>query len=70
MDALSQYKLVDSGGRHRNNVGGLVKDKYEFDLSYKFSIAFENSSYQEYLTEKYCRHLLQKQFQSIGDILK
>jgi len=49
---LSQYKPVDSGGRHWNNVGGPVEDKLEFQRQYKFSIAFENSAYPGYLTEK------------------
>lgn len=52
LDLLSEYKKVDSGGRYRNNVGGPVQDKYEFQLGYKFSIAFENSSTSGYTTEK------------------
>lgn len=51
-DALSKYKKVDSGGRYRNNVGGPVKDKLEFQRNYKFSIAFENCSHSGYTTEK------------------
>jgi hypothetical protein len=39
---LSQYKKVDSGGRHLNNIGGRVEDKFEFINKYKFSICFEN----------------------------
>ena len=49
---LSEYKRVDSGGRYKNNVGGPVKDKLEFQKKYKFSIAFENCSYKGYTTEK------------------
>ena len=49
---LSHYKQVDSGGRHLNNVGGPVPDKLAFLKPYKFSIAFENSSYPGYATEK------------------
>ena len=49
---LSRYKPVDSGGRHLNNVGGPVADKLAFQRPYKFSIAFENSSYPGYTTEK------------------
>lgn len=49
---LSKYKHVDSGGRYLNNVGGPVKDKYEFQRQYKFSIAFENSAFPGYVTEK------------------
>ena len=49
---LSQYKKVDSGGRHLNNIGGSVNDKYLFQKDFKFSIAFENSSTSGYTTEK------------------
>jgi alpha(1,3/1,4) fucosyltransferase len=51
-DLLSKYKIVDSGGRHRNNIGGPVADKYEFQREYKFSIAFENTESNGYTTEK------------------
>jgi len=49
---LSQYKQVDSGGRYLNNIGGPVKDKLDFCRGYKFNIAFENSAYPGYTTEK------------------
>lgn len=49
---LSTYKQVDSGGRYMNNIGGPVENKYEFQRQYKFSIAFENSSTDGYVTEK------------------
>ncbi len=49
---LSKYKRVDSGGRYLNNVGGPVADKFDFMRRYKFNIAFENSSYPGYTTEK------------------
>ena len=49
---LSQYWQVDSGGRYMNNVGGAVADKMAFIRDYKFVIAFENSSYSGYTTEK------------------
>ncbi|MBP3197571.1 MAG: hypothetical protein J6N21_11275 [Butyrivibrio sp.] len=51
---LSNYKRVDSGGQAFNNIGlsGGVKDKNEFLAGYKFSIAFENTSYSGYCTEK------------------
>lgn len=49
---LSQYKLVDSGGRHKNNIGGSIDDKFLFQQQYKFSIAYENSSTPGYTTEK------------------
>ena len=51
-DKLSQYKVVDSGGSFRNNVGGPVGDKLEFLSHYKFSICFENSKTQGYISEK------------------
>ncbi len=49
---LEAYKSVDSGGRYRNNVGGPVKDKIEFERDYKFTMCFENSSAPGYTTEK------------------
>jgi hypothetical protein len=51
---LSEYKKVDSGGRFLNNIGQPegVKDKHAFQLSHKFDLAFENSSYPGYATEK------------------
>jgi len=49
---LGKYKQVDSGGRVLNNVGGRVADKVEFCSKYKFNIAFENSVYPGYVTEK------------------
>ena len=51
-DKLSQYKVVDSGGSFRNNVGGPVGDKLEFLSHYKFSICMENSKTQGYISEK------------------
>jgi hypothetical protein len=35
-----------------NNLGYLVDDKLKFQNNYKFSIAFENSEYPGYTTEK------------------
>lgn len=52
LNQLNEYKTVSSGGRYRNNVGGPVADKLQFQLAHKFSIAFENSSYPGYCTEK------------------
>jgi alpha(1,3/1,4) fucosyltransferase len=49
---LSKYKKVDSGGRLLNNIGHSVSDKWEFLIPYKFNIAFENTSYPGYTTEK------------------
>ena len=51
-EKLSVYKKVDSGGGWRNNIGGLVEDKFSFDSSHKFSIVCENSSSPGYTTEK------------------
>lgn len=51
-DLLNSYKPVSSGGRYRNNIGGPVKDKLEFQQKHKFSIAFENCSHSGYSTEK------------------
>jgi hypothetical protein len=49
---LSKYKPVHSGGRAMNNIGYFVGDKLEFQNQYKFSIAFENSEFNGYTTEK------------------
>jgi len=49
---LSTYKRVAMGGRIDNNVGGPVSNKYVFQASYKFAIAFENTSMPGYATEK------------------
>lgn len=49
---LSSYKRVNSGGRYLNNIGAPVSDKKEFQSRHKFAIAFENSSYDGYCTEK------------------
>lgn len=49
---LNNYKPVDSGGKFLNNIGKRIKDKFTFDKEHKFSIAFENFSYNGYCTEK------------------
>jgi len=49
---LSKYKKVDSGGKFRNNLGVIVKDKSKFLSNYKFCICFENSKADGYITEK------------------
>ena len=49
---ISQYKFVDSGGLLFNNLGYKVENKLDFIKDYKFTIAFENSSYKGYTTEK------------------
>lgn len=51
-EKLSSYKQVDSGGKYKNNVGGPVPDKFEFQKNYKFSFAFENVAMSGYCTEK------------------
>jgi hypothetical protein len=52
-ELLNAYKTVNSGGRWRNNVGGPVPNKLEFQTKHKFAIAFENYSHPGYLTEKF-----------------
>lgn len=51
-ELLSRRKKVASGGRHLNNVGGVVENKYEFIEKYKFVFAFENQAHPGYVTEK------------------
>ena len=52
-EMLSKYKRVDSGGSVLNNLGGVrVGDKLAFLRDYKFTIAFENSRYPGYVSEK------------------
>lgn len=51
-EKLCRYKTVDSAGKVQNNVGYRAKDKIDFMRQYKFSIAFENSRYPGYTTEK------------------
>ncbi len=55
---LSKYKKVDSGGRFLNNIGYNVPDKVLFAKDYKFIIAFENSCYPGYTTEKIFQPML------------
>jgi len=55
---LSKYKQVDSGGKYLNNTGGPVKDKMSFIKDYRFVIAFENSSFPGYTTEKILEPLM------------
>jgi alpha(1,3/1,4) fucosyltransferase len=52
MKLLSKYKRVDSGGMIENNLGYKVADKLKFISEYKFTIAFENTSHDGYVTEK------------------
>lgn len=51
-DLLSKYKIVDSGGKYKNNLGYFVDNKFKFQSQYKFTICFENSSTSGYVTEK------------------
>lgn len=51
-EALSKYKMVNSAGRYRNNIGGLIDSKLDFQKKHKFVIAFENTSTSGYTTEK------------------
>ena len=56
----SQYKRVDCGGGHLNNIGRPIplgtnaSGKIEHNKQYKFAIAFENKQYPGYVTEKIC----------------
>lgn len=49
---LNNYRPIDSGGRHLNNIGYQVKNKLDFIKNYKFNIAFENSFSKGYTSEK------------------
>lgn len=51
---LSAYKKVDAGGKVFNNINELVPrgEEVQWMSGYKFCIAFENSSYPGYTTEK------------------
>jgi hypothetical protein len=51
-DALDDYQSTTYGGKWRNNIGGRVKDKLALLQEHKFSIAFENTAYPGYTTEK------------------
>lgn len=54
---VNEYKPVDSGGPHLNNIGYVLpRDRLEHKLkflnSYRFNICFENGSHPGYVTEK------------------
>ena len=55
---LNRRQRVDSGGKHFNNLGYRVEDKFEFVRQYKFTLAFENSSTPGYTTEKLLEPML------------
>jgi hypothetical protein len=57
---LSGYKKVNAGGGFLNNIGGRVKNKLEFEMKHKFSIAFEGSSRSGWTTEKIVSSLVAK----------
>ncbi|MES2417970.1 MAG: glycosyltransferase family 10 [Bacteroidota bacterium] len=57
--ALSRHKHVESAGTVFNNIGGTIENKRDFIKDYKFVIAFENSSYPGYVTEKIFEPLLE-----------
>jgi hypothetical protein len=59
LNMLGRYKRVDSGGAVANNLGYQVRHKLSFIRDYKFTIAFENSSYPGYVTEKIVEPMLQ-----------
>ena len=71
---LSNYKSIDSAGKHLNNMPlparkkSWSSDKIEFIENYKFTIAFENSSLPGYTTEKILHSFIAILFQSIGGI--
>ena len=60
IEKLSKYKCVDCGGKFMNNIGYIVprgmncSGKIEHNNAYKFCIAFENTNYSCYVTEKIC----------------
>jgi hypothetical protein len=49
---LMNYKQIACGGSCLNNIGGKVDNKIKFQKMFKFSIAFENSKGNGYVTEK------------------
>lgn len=55
-EKLCEYQQVDSGGRFMNNIGGPIEPGRQIKTSwlqnYKFNIAFENTSFPGYTTEK------------------
>lgn len=56
---FSRLKHIDSGGVLFNNINGKITSKRAFIRDYKFVIAFENTSYPGYTTEKIFEPLLE-----------
>jgi len=60
-ESLNRYKPVDAPSLSKNNmqpIGESIQDKINFFSDYKFSFAFENSSYAGYTTEKLIESLI------------
>lgn len=51
---LSKYKRVESGGKYANNIGKIIsgEETTKWLSNCKFVIAYENQSYNGYITEK------------------
>lgn len=49
---LSKYREVTAAGSYLNNIGYRISDKIKFQSESKFSIAFENTLFDGYTTEK------------------
>ena len=54
LDALNEYKRVDCAGNvgHNVDIPSGIKAVVDFESTHKFSIAFEHSSREDYITEK------------------
>lgn len=52
IEELNKYKIIDMGGKYKNNIGRRIKDKIKFFSTYKFSISMENTSGDGYISEK------------------
>lgn len=51
-EMLSNYKFVHSAGKHKKNIDFDIIDKNLYQSKFKFSIAFENSFFDGYTSEK------------------
>ncbi len=56
--ALHRRRALVSAGRHFNNTGKPLADKMSFLKSFRFNLAFENTSSPGYVTEKLVEPLL------------